>query len=222
MRYRLGLTAVLATTFLASLAHAQIGERKTFVFGADRVLGYTSSKITTDPEGPAGETSVRRGNLALFSQQDVVSPFTNPRFAFDYFLTDGLSLGGTIGYWSQSGEVETGTERDLPDPHLFTIAPRVGYAVMFGRVLGIWPRAGLTFFTGESSLGASGLNAEAEVSGLGMNLDLPFVIVPAPHFAILVGPGLDLTLTGQAEQGTLEHDLTIFDLGLHVGFVGYL
>jgi hypothetical protein len=222
MRYALGLSLIFALSTLGSRAHAQIGDKGTFVLGADRVLGYVSSKVTVDPEGPAGEIETKRNNLAVLQQGDVVSPYSNPRFAFDYFITNGLSLGGSIGYWSQSGEQDAGVQTDLPDQHMFTVAPRIGYGVMFGQVVGIWPRGGFTYFTGESNLDVGPFAVETDVNGFGLNLDLPFVIVPANHFAILAGPGVDFTASGKAEAANADYDVSIFDVGLHVGFVGYL
>jgi hypothetical protein len=199
-------------------AHAQIGDKKTFVFGVDRALGFVSSKIKIDPDGPAGETTITRNDFSLLAQGAVVSPYSNPRFAFDYFVTNGLSIGGSIGYWSMGGEVKDGG--NLPDQHIFTFAPRVGYGVMFGRVVGIWPRGGVTYFTGTSSLNA--INANADVNGFGLNLDVPFVFSPMNHFAILAGPGVDLSLAGGGKVGNTNYDMSLLDLGVYVGFVGYI
>ena len=125
-----------------------------------------------------------------------VTPLHYTRAALDVFLSGQLSLGGSFGFFSQSGDA---------DASGVLIAPRVGYALPISRIFTFWPRGGLTFYDfGNQSLLA--LSAEAM-----------FVASPHPNWGVLFGPTIDLGFTG--EQG--DADYTAFSIGFPaVGLMG--
>ena len=95
----------------------------------------------------------------------------------DGFVIDRLSLGGSLAFFTQSGDADG-------DGVLFS--PRVGYAIPLSSVFTFWPRGGFTFLKlGEASL--FGLTAEAM-----------FVAQPKPNWGILFGPTFDLGFIGDA------------------------
>jgi hypothetical protein len=150
----------------------------------------------------------------------VYSPFAGPRASFDYFLIDGLSLGGSIYYWTVSGETTgpNGFSNNLPDQNAFQIAPRVGYALMFNDWVGWWPRGGFSFFT----VGGATQQTDQRDTGVAFDADLPFVFIPVEHAAILVGPALDVSLGASgkftaARQIVQDYSVTYLDIGLYAG-----
>jgi hypothetical protein len=89
----------------------------------------------------------------------------------------------------------------------------VGYAYAFGKVVGIWPRGGLTYHT--RSLG------RVDDKGFALTLECPFTFSPAAHFAFHVGPSLDVDMSGSRETPITETDLTYRTFGLNAGLLGW-
>jgi len=101
-------------------------------------------------------------------------------------------LGGALAYETTDVTVNTGRGGAPGNSSEFLFNPRVGYAHMFGRVVGIWPRAGLTYHSETAN------NVE-NINGFALGIEAQFVFVPAQHFAILLGPSLDLDFTGRTK-----------------------
>lgn len=217
-------TAVMSVGLVMSAqAGAQMfGEQGQFIVSADRVMGYTHSSATFDPDPPDAEVQVTQDNFAFLGQGDVVTPmFSNPRISFDYTVIDGLTLGGSLSFWTQSGEAETeapfGTlQSDLPSSTLFVLAPRIGYIFMFSEHVGIWPRGGFSFFVGENE---AFFGEDSSLSGFAFDVEVPFAFVPLPHTAIFVGPAFDATITagGEIDPGNTDYDLSVLDFGIYAG-----
>jgi hypothetical protein len=224
IRFRgcVALVAALASSAIASAGSAQesgFAESGALVFGADRLFGLLHTSMTIGED--AAETTTSSTEISLLTRgAEIASPYAAPRLTFDGFVTDGISLGGTIGITSQSTEVDppVGTNQDGPSETALIIGGRIGYGHMFSDTVGIWPKLGLTYFT--DSLEDDG--AEIDVSGLAMSADVMLVIAPVPHFGFTIGPVLDLGLTGSTEIGTTDVDTTITDVGLLAGLVGWL
>jgi hypothetical protein len=197
-----------------------LSDQGTFAVSADRLMGLIRTQQTRDLDDVPGEQTLTTNDFSFLGRGPVASPLSNPRVAFDYFVIDGLSIGGSIGYWSQTGRVrdESGRRWDLDDQSALVFAPRVGYLALFSDHVGIWPRGGFSFY---SLTGDSYVPGDWTASGLAFNVDVPFVFIPAPHTAILVGPGLDVTLFGGGEyrvgQVRRDFDLRYFDIGLYAG-----
>jgi hypothetical protein len=204
---------------LASAANAQdFAEQGTFMVSVDRAFGFTHAVRTVDPDAVNIDTTQTIDNIGFLGQGDVPSPFSGPRASFDYFVIDGLNIGGSLVFWSEKGdqEVDNGPNQDIVDDAGFLIAPRVGYAIMFSRYAGWWPRGGFSFFTRSSDIGA-----DVSESGFAFNADLPFVFVPVEHAAIVVGPAFDVSLgaTGDLAAGPFsgDYDVQYFDFGIYAG-----
>lgn len=78
------------------------------------------------------------GGDAYFSMgllQGQPAPMQFPRVGADYFIIDGLSLGGNVGLAFNGGSDET----------VLLIAPRVGYAFALSERFDFWPRLGVGF-----------------------------------------------------------------------------
>lgn len=224
IRFRncVALVAALASSAIASAGSAQdsgFAESGALVFGADRLFGllHTSTTIGED----AAETTTSSTEISLLTRGEIASPYAAPRLTFDGFVTDGISLGGTLGVTSQSVEIDppVGMNQDGPSETAVIVGGRIGYGHMFSDTVGIWPKLGLTYFT-DSLEDDDG--DEIDISGLALSADVMLVIAPVPHFGFTIGPVLDLGLTGSTEIGTTDVDTTVTDVGLLAGLAGWL
>jgi hypothetical protein len=196
-------------------------------FGVDRVFGLMHVAITAE-EGSA-ESTASITEISLLTGGGGASPYALPRVAFDGFVTDGVSLGVTLGVVNQSieTEIEAGTvsmTNEGPSGTGIFLGGRVGYAYMFTDVIGIWPKLGMSFFTASTE---DNEGDESGLSGLALSVDAALVIAPVPHFGFTVTPLLDLGLTGSTTVTTAagsetDVDTKITDFGLQVGLLGWL
>ena len=156
-------TSAIGLMFAAPTALAQpFGAQGDAAFSAERLFGINGTHVYEEletPQGPPGALDEEaedsfiginfgwRGPLA-----PQLSPFDSPRLSFDYFIVDGVSVGGSLGYASGSDDTEDFADQETPvstpsDYSSFIFAPRGGYAFMFSETVGIWPRGGLTYHT---------------------------------------------------------------------------
>jgi len=183
--------------------------------------------VTLEPGN--SEISTTTQTIGFIAQGEATSPYSVPRLALDYFVADGVSLGGSIGYATSSSETETSaggatvtTEGDPTTAFLFSL--RGGYAHMFSQSAGIWPRLGFTYY----NLGTEDADGTGEftVSGFALGLEVQFVLSPVEHFAFTVGPSFDVGLGGSSEVSnggtSTETDMTITDIAITVGVLGWL
>jgi hypothetical protein len=126
------------------------------------------------------------------------SHFHDSRAAVDGFVTDRLSLGGALGFFSQSGDA---------DLNGFLISPRVGYAVPISEAFTFWPRGGLTYMS------------RGDASQFALTGEAMFVAVPRAGWGILFGLTLDLGITGETQED--DDDWREFAIGFpSVGLMG--
>jgi hypothetical protein len=210
------LTMLLMSSLGASSAWGQaeevrFGKANQLVVSADRLFGYAHSWETLSLGGQ--EQSGHSDNVSIFG-----SPFTSlaasyaaPRLAFDGFVTDGLSIGGSLSYFWMSNQAPGASSSSSLDG--FMVMPRVGYALALDRAAAIWPRVGFSY------LHASG--SGATVSLYAVTLEVPVVISLGPHVALLVGPTFDLGLGGSQEAASTKVDAKETDVGVQFGIAGY-
>lgn len=180
---------------VGSTAQAQeLGEQGTAVLAAERLFGINfQSSSVEDADEDRDVSSVGFGWLRSEAAYHV------PRAAFDYFVTDGLSIGGSVGFFV------IGNDGDHTG---FLIAPRVGYAFMFNDWAGFWPRGGLTYFNEEPG--------NTDYSQFALTLEGMFAFVPGEEWAILLGPTIDLGLAGEVG----DRDFTQHAFGITTGLAG--
>lgn len=161
-----------------------MGGRGHLVVGIERLFGWyvyeRSWKYDNQPNSEESNSSIG----LLF--QEPVGPLVIPRFAFDYFLTDELSVGGVFGYYHTSTERNNVTTRR----NAVLFSPRIGYRFGFTREFGFWPRAGLTYFGGDFP---------EDRNQLAFSLDAPFYFAPNPKFGFLLGPIVEFGFIGSQE-----------------------
>jgi hypothetical protein len=217
----------------AAAQEADFGKKGQFVISGERLFGLVAaSQSTTETLGDVEVESTRSYtvvNLLMNPSSILATTYAIPRVGFDYLPIDGLTVGGSVGFFSASGEVEqevngVSQTQDTATLNAFLFAPRVGYAFMFTPMFGIWPRGGITFLsmTSEDEDGSP----QTSASRFALTLEVPFVIAPVPHVGFTFAPTLDLGLTGSNEVTTIndmgvetsvESDVTATDLGIQAG-----
>jgi hypothetical protein len=232
---RTALSAGLFVIALTSAASAQdsFATAGRFAVGAERVIGYASTTTKVDTEFQPGnvkyELEETRTQFDFLAKGDVSNPFVAPRIGFDYFVIDGLSIGGALGYTSDEvdGDETLGNvngDLDRVKTSGWLIAPRVGYCFMFSDTVGIWPRGGFTYAAGKEETEPPGNQPDSklEFTLLDLTLEGMLVVTPVPHVGFMVGPTIDLAVAGSGEsnQGNTSQDLDevrVTTLGLQAG-----
>lgn len=208
MKHALSALVVSFGLLLPTLASAQeLGAKGDVVFSVDRLMGITG----THEAGQAGPTEYHDDFTAIsfgWRATPDGSPFDVPRFAFDYLVTDHISIGGALGYASVDADQQD-------DYSTFVIAPRVGYAYAFGRVVGIWPRGGFTYHS-------TSVDNGIDEKGFALTLECPFTFSPTSHFAFHIGPTFDIDMFGSRDPFPIEkEDHTFRTFGVNAGLLGW-
>ncbi|HEY2408926.1 MAG TPA: hypothetical protein VGI10_23135 [Polyangiaceae bacterium] len=217
--------AIVATPALASAQ--TFGHAGQLVVSAERLFGFVSNSVKMDDPGQPEQTSHATsfellGNLAT-------TTYGFARIGIDYFVIDGLTLGGSLAYVHASTSAESGgVSADGPTTSGFLVMPRVGYAAMFNDTVGIWPRGGFTYLsataTSPNNLGS------ADVTRSAITLEAPLIISPVPHTGFLIGPTLDLGVGGSDKativnvagvSTTTSGDRKATDIGVQAGLFVY-
>ncbi len=225
MRKALFLSSFVVAGLVSFNAAAdELGEPGQISLGAERLFGLNFGSVKTEGDGGA-ESTQSATDIGLLFNGGGPTPYTTPRLALDYFVADGVSIGGSIGFISHSGKTESKTggttvSQDDPAVTAFAIAPRVGYVIPLTDGVDLWARGGITYWS--STTEGVGDNApDLKTSGLGLGLEGLFVISPIEGFGISIGPTIDFGLTGTAEMGDADSDLTATNFGLNAGLVGW-
>lgn len=172
------LAAGVATLMLPRAASAaEFGEAGNVSIAIERTFGIHYVHDDVDPPGPGDDSS--GGTTVGIGWYQPGSYLHMPRAALDVFVIDRLSVGGSLGFFTESGDDLLGDG----DGVLF--APRVGYRLPLSKVFDFWPRAGVTFVQiGDTSL--FGLGGEAT-----------FVGWVRPSWGVLLSATLDFNFVGQ-------------------------
>ena len=186
-----GSPAAEAATTTSSSGPTGFGDSGQFVLSAENLFGFTYNH-------PSAGTS--RTTYGLLASPFGVSatPYEWPRLAFDYFLTKSISAGAGIGF-ARSTLGSNGL-------YAFEVAPRLGYGLMVGPWLGVWPQLGVTY-----------VNSTGQ-SYLGLTINLAAVIVVAPHLAITVAPEGNIGLSGTQNNSALKLTTAGLQFGLAIPF----
>ncbi len=210
--------AALLTGAPALAQQQEFGTAMDLVFSADRLFGITFSRVSDEDPGCPGPDDDCHRDWTHFGLgwrgRGLQTPFEVPRFAFDIFVIDSLSVGGSIGYASYDYEDDPGDGEDEYSEFIFS--PRVGYVIMFSDVFGFWPRGGFTYHSRSHDDGQ-------DDNGFAFTAEAAFVVVPTDHFGFWFGPTFDIDFTGEAEAGNADWDRRYRTIGLvNVGLFGYL
>ncbi|MEZ4370622.1 MAG: outer membrane beta-barrel protein [Polyangiaceae bacterium] len=218
----LSVFALAGLVSFNAAAADELGEPGQIALGAERVFGlnFFSHKLELD-----GNESTTSGTSIGLIFNDAATPYTVPRVALDYMVADGVSIGGSLGYVSQSSETETKTSagsntQDNGSVSSFVIAPRVGYVIPVADGADFWVRGGITYYSRTVS---PDQGDDSKDSGLGLGLEGMFVLSPIPGFGFSIGPTVDFGLSGTQDPGggAQELDSKYTNFGLNAGVVGW-
>jgi hypothetical protein len=164
-----------ATIFAGAPALAQeFGQSGDVSFAADRLMGL----YLLDEVGDGVTLGLGGPPFGGFI-------YTMPRLGIDFFIIDGLSLGGSVVIWAGDDDRVDGDD----DFGGIMFEPRVGYAINFSDSFGIWPRGGLTIWNIE------------DFDGMALTAEAMFYGIPGDQWGFLFGPTLDIELVGDGSEG---------------------
>jgi len=179
--------------------------------------------------GNAGQLAFSQDmNFALGGQSTSIPNNTgdNPsewgvtlRPSVDYFVIQGLSVGGFLEYAHASVSIPNslgtggGSGSTTTTTDTFGIGARVGYNIPIADSFSIWPLLGLGFTT-SSQTGDVGSNAFT------LSIFAPFLWHPVTHFFMGIGPQLSTDLAAQQSangQSAAGNKVTTYGLQFVIG-----
>ena len=221
-----------------------IGRTGQFIFGVERITGifFDRQKITyRNPTTLQQEDFKYNATSFGLLGVDSNSPAALPRFALDYVVYQGITVGGSLMLstrdLSSSGDKTAQTPVAPPSasPDGLTLlgGARVGYAYAFDSTWGIWGRAGLTY-TSSSAESAFVDPNSGTVYGpflrkthfTNVNLDILATLSPIKNIVLTGGPYLDLGAEGgysvsQAGRELDTRDAHLTSFGITINAAGY-
>lgn len=240
MKHTLTWFALAFASLLPASAMAQssdgIAQRGSFVIGGERLTGiYFYSLKYSQPAGnnqsvdfTASGTQVNLLWGSNSASDALINAASIPRIGADYFVTEIVSVGGSLGYTTSSGSVKnnnTGNSQDSATVTGVALAPRVGFGFNISPSFLFWPRVGFQYTN--SKIEPPGNNATVTSNTLyGLFVEGMFVYSPVPHFGFGFGPILELGLGGSIDRKTggttVSNDMKANNFGAIAGLVGYL
>lgn len=202
MRRTLVAASLLSTAFallIARPSHAQFYDSGEVSIAIERAFGIQYSNVEVD-DGPweidISGTSIGLGWQGGWQDGSLLTPLHAARLALDVFVADQLSVGGALGFFTHTGEVD--------DVEGLLFAPRVGYAIPLSRAFTFWPRGGFSYWNVDD-------NSLLAVTGEAM-----FLASPRPGWGILFGLTVDVGITGEAGNSDRSEQA----IGVPVGILG--
>jgi hypothetical protein len=207
--------ALAAATPASAQTPASFGGKASLVLSGERLFGLDHASHPVLLAGPQAASTTNVSFLASpFGA--LTSDFGFARIGFDGFLTDFVTLGGAVSYFSTTISVQAGPGGGSQDVSGVLVAPRIGFAAALARMVSVWARCGVSYVAFESQ--------NTKTSLLAFTLEVPFAFAIADHFAFSLGPTLDLGLTGKrtATAGPLSMstDAKGNDYGVQGGLMG--
>jgi hypothetical protein len=237
LRKYLPLLVVLLGASTASAQPAglagELGQRGTWFLSADRVVPvFAYTRDTQTDNNASFSTSTSSISLLSYGVPSNIA-YTIPRIAVDYAIAPHLTLGGAFAAFfdlSSSSTTKFGgmsMTADNPKVSGFLITPRIGYLVPIGPRLAIWPRGGFSYYS-ESVSNPPNMMGNSTTDGfhqLALDLEGNLVIAAAPHFLVMIGPVIDVPLSGSTSvtngNTTTSVDYSQFHFGITGGIGGY-
>ncbi len=219
-----GVLAAGALAASPAHANAKLGEQGTTTLAAERIAGLGITYLTypdSEYDGSSRDADVVYG-FSLFGSNLIDNSIKvsamgggapldrwGPRLAFDTFLRDGVSFGGSAFLSATAMKDEEETFLTLG------VAPRVGFSTETTGGTTIWFKAGFT--------AAYGSLDEDSAYALDLNLQCDFVFPITDSFGWTLSPTLDVPLSAQRSGGGDYRDAraTPVSLGLNVGILGW-
>jgi len=129
----------------------------------------------------------------------------------EYFVIDNLSLGGFVEYAHTS--ISPAGNGPSTNTDTFGVGPRVGYDFRLSNSFSFWPKAFIAFATtNESSGNQSGSNTSWT-----LGIFAPFLLHPAEHFFLGLGPLLSTQIANSNSPGGGQPQATVYGLEFELG-----
>lgn len=171
-----------------------LGDRGVVTISAERLFGYRKANLEVgDQEIETKEGNVLSGGTAVL--------------AVDAFVTDGVSIGASVGYTDEDANPGDHTQSWFG-------SVRVGYFARVSERWGVWPQVGLRHTKADT--------ADVEVTTTSFAGQLPIVVELVPHAAVTFGPTAATLLDGSAEAGSTKLDVTGTAYGFDFGLLLWL
>ena len=192
---RPGVRGTLAIDTISGFRATAISAGGTTGFAYAGPIGFMHQNYSEDPYNAQGtQTTVSTNTFWLAPSAD-------------FFVIDGLSVGGLIEVNSTSGSVEQKdnigrtVSVDLPTTTNFTLLPRVGYLFALSDKWGIWPRGGIGYASrqGVTEAGTTG-QVKTTSSGVLTDIDVGFIWRPIAPVFFRLGPEVSFTLGASHSQ----------------------
>jgi hypothetical protein len=212
----LSLVALAVLALASGVAAQDEGWRaddRGLVISAERLFGLHLHVAATDyANGSGTATSTTFMTNFLWANATAADQGLNlhamPHVGLHGVIGPGLTVGGSVGFFSHTGEFEQdvgdieGSSVDLPSQFGVVFAPRFGAILPVSRVLAFWPRGGLTLHNVSTTIPGSSVTEEFTTNEFGMALsfDPMLVFTPVPHVGLLLGPTIDVGLSGSVEN----------------------
>ncbi|WP_437958917.1 hypothetical protein WME76_04150 [Sorangium sp. So ce119] len=173
--------------------------------GYTGIVGYTFSDTRGGAPGSAGTYAAR-------SRTAWASP------SVDVFVTDQISLGGTVGVSYTSEKVRLpGDDVMEGDALAISVVPRVGYAIALSEPLTLWPRAGVGYSGARADAVWTAETLQSMRAWIGV-VDLGLVYRPTEHVYLHVSPELVLRVASlRGSRGAVLQNNDSVELGLTGG-----
>ncbi|MDB4972043.1 MAG: hypothetical protein JWN48_384 [Myxococcaceae bacterium] len=195
---------------LAPVARAQQGDPTLLDRNARGALTVRDDAAGFGTQGQWAFSSDAAISVQRQTQSDSPGAITTVTLApaADYFIVKNVSVGGAVALdYRKAGDLH-GTR--------FTIGPRVGYNFEVSRLLSVWPKLGFSYaHTNQDYRRGSinGLPTNATASNgsnaIALNIFVPVMIHPAPHFFAGFGPFVDTDLSGDNRATVWGFRLTL-------------
>lgn len=179
--FALHVLPILATpNFAPAPIRKSLADEERVLVGLERLSGMVSEPEVIDGPGGTNHDAVRFGFLA-----PGIEPFSIPRLTLCY-----SSKNFTLDFG-------LGVSVDTDDAATSLIYGRFGYLIPFTDDLLLWPKAGLSGAVKQLRADENGDQDIGRCWAISTTIDLAFVLLP--QVALLVGPFLDLAVTGDLE-----------------------
>jgi hypothetical protein len=209
MKRALTLSLLVVVSFSTRRVWAQeepaFGDAGHVAVSAERLFGFVHTELSENG------TSVSANTINLLSAPTALvgTGYSWPRIGFDVFVAPSVSMGIAASYFNISQGTGSGSISG------FQLAPRFGYAANVAPKLSIWPRGGITY---EHVTNDNGAGTTATQSFFALTLEAPFAILVVPRAAFLIGPTLDIGLSGT----TSGVDQKFTDFGIQAGLLLFI
>lgn len=163
----------------------------TWLLSVENLFGYTYAHQSNN---------ISANTFTLLGDEEgaAKSRYNSPRLAVDVMASSSISVGLAANF-ARFSATKGNTQSSNTG---FEGAFRVGYALMPGPSLGIWPRVGATY------------SHDTGISSAAITIDALLVAVAAPHLLLTFGPVADIPVYGQvAGTGSVK----FLDIGAYFG-----